>query len=269
MHDYALRDEALAAAGLAPDIVAGAAFFDLDRTLLRRSSALALAGSFRERGLISRRQLAKAALWQLLFALRGASHEAVRRGAEDGLIVLRGSTPEEHAVARRRGARAGAAAARLRRAAAAHRAAQEARRAGVHRLRDAAGDRPGDRGRPRLRRRARHASARCATACTRAARCVRCMRRTRRRRHPGAGGSGGLRPRRVAPRTPTVTRIFRSSRRSGIPSSSIRTGSCGGSRRRAAGRCSSSARARTRMRGGACRRRCCCCRSRWVSSSAQ
>ena len=75
--------------------MAAAAFFDLDRTLLRRSSALALAGSFRERGLISRRQLAHAALWQLLFALRGASHEAVRRGAEDGLIVLRGSTPEE------------------------------------------------------------------------------------------------------------------------------------------------------------------------------
>ncbi|HET8894316.1 MAG TPA: HAD-IB family hydrolase [Gaiellaceae bacterium] len=72
-----------------------AAFFDLDRTLLRRSSALALAGSFRERGLISRRQLAKAAAWQLLFAVRGASHEAVRRAAEEGLVVLRGSTPDE------------------------------------------------------------------------------------------------------------------------------------------------------------------------------
>jgi HAD superfamily hydrolase (TIGR01490 family) len=75
--------------------VAAAAFFDLDRTLLRRSSALALAGSFRERGLISRRQLAKAAAWQLLFVLRGASHEAVRRAAEDGLVLLRGFTPEE------------------------------------------------------------------------------------------------------------------------------------------------------------------------------
>ena len=74
--------------------MAGAAFFDLDRTLLRRSSALALAGSFRERGLISRRQLAKAAGWQLLFVLRGASHEAVRRAAEDGLVILRGFTPE-------------------------------------------------------------------------------------------------------------------------------------------------------------------------------
>jgi len=75
--------------------VSAAAFFDLDRTLLRRSSALALAGSFRERGLISRRQLAKAAAWQLLFVLRGASHKAVRSAAEDGLVVLRGFTPDE------------------------------------------------------------------------------------------------------------------------------------------------------------------------------
>jgi HAD superfamily hydrolase (TIGR01490 family) len=75
--------------------VPSAAFFDLDRTLLRRSSALALAGSFRERGLISRTQLAKAAAWQLLFVLRGASHEAVRRAAEDGLVVLRGFTPDQ------------------------------------------------------------------------------------------------------------------------------------------------------------------------------
>ncbi len=75
--------------------MAAAAFFDLDRTLLRRSSALALAGSFRDRGLISRSQLAKAAAWQLLFVLYGASHETVRRAAEDGLMVLRGSTPDE------------------------------------------------------------------------------------------------------------------------------------------------------------------------------
>jgi HAD superfamily hydrolase (TIGR01490 family) len=81
--------------------VSGAAFFDLDRTLIRRSSALALAGAFRDRGLISRRQLASAALWQLLFAARGADAEAVRRAAEDGLAVLRGFRPEEmrHLVA--------------------------------------------------------------------------------------------------------------------------------------------------------------------------
>lgn len=73
----------------------GAAFFDLDRTLLRRSSALALAGPFRRRGLISRRALMRAVLWQALFVARGASGEAVRKAAEEGLVVLRGMTPAE------------------------------------------------------------------------------------------------------------------------------------------------------------------------------
>lgn len=72
-----------------------AAFFDLDRTLLRRSSALALAPAFRRRGIISRRMMVEAAGWQVLFMLRGASHEAVRRAAVDGLLLLRGHTPEE------------------------------------------------------------------------------------------------------------------------------------------------------------------------------
>jgi HAD superfamily hydrolase (TIGR01490 family) len=45
--------------------------------------------------MISRTQLVKAALWQVLFVLRGASHEMVRRAAEDGLLLLRGMTPEE------------------------------------------------------------------------------------------------------------------------------------------------------------------------------
>ena len=72
-----------------------AAFFDLDRTILRRSSTLALAGSFREYGVIGRAAMAKAALWQLLFVARGASAEAVRRAAEDGLMLLRGFTPRE------------------------------------------------------------------------------------------------------------------------------------------------------------------------------
>ena len=67
-----------------------AAFFDLDRTLLRRSSALALASSFRRHGVIGRGQLAKAAAWQLLFAARGAGAETVRKAAEDGLMILRG-----------------------------------------------------------------------------------------------------------------------------------------------------------------------------------
>lgn len=75
--------------------MASAAFFDLDRTLIRRSSALALAPSFRRRGLITRTHLAKAALWQLLFILRGASAETVRAAAEDGMRFLKGFSVEE------------------------------------------------------------------------------------------------------------------------------------------------------------------------------
>jgi HAD superfamily hydrolase (TIGR01490 family) len=75
--------------------VSAAAFFDLDKTLLRRSSALALAPSFHERGLISRGQVARAAVLQVLFVARGASPDAVRRLAEGGLRVLRGMRPEE------------------------------------------------------------------------------------------------------------------------------------------------------------------------------
>jgi HAD superfamily hydrolase (TIGR01490 family) len=75
--------------------VPAAAFFDLDRTLIRRSSALALAGSFRERGMISRRQVAHAAYWQLLFVARGANEEGIRHVAERGLRILEGHRPED------------------------------------------------------------------------------------------------------------------------------------------------------------------------------
>jgi HAD superfamily hydrolase (TIGR01490 family) len=75
--------------------VTAAAFFDLDRTLIRRSSVLALAPSFQQRGLINRRDLAKSALWQLLFVLRGASAERVRSASEEGMTVLRGFSVEE------------------------------------------------------------------------------------------------------------------------------------------------------------------------------
>jgi HAD superfamily hydrolase (TIGR01490 family) len=72
-----------------------AAFFDLDRTLIRRSGALALAPSFRRHGVIGRGQLAKAAAWQLLFAARGAGAETVRKAAEDGLMILKGFRVDE------------------------------------------------------------------------------------------------------------------------------------------------------------------------------
>jgi HAD superfamily hydrolase (TIGR01490 family) len=70
-----------------------AAFFDLDKTLLRRSSTLALAPAFRRHGVITRTQVAKAAFWQLLFVARGTSRERVRAAAEEGLMLLRGFSP--------------------------------------------------------------------------------------------------------------------------------------------------------------------------------
>ena len=132
-----------------------AAFFDLDRTLLRRSSALALAGSFREHGVIGRGQLAKAAAWQLLFAARGASAETVRKAAEDGLMILKGFRVDDL-----RNLVATAMEPVLKplvyqEPLAARRAAPRARRARLHRLGDAAGDRRGARARARLRRRDR------------------------------------------------------------------------------------------------------------------
>jgi len=75
--------------------VPAAAFFDLDRTLLSRSSSLALAGSFRRRGLIRRRQLVKAAIAQLLFVRFGADESTVRRTAERGMEVLDGVPVED------------------------------------------------------------------------------------------------------------------------------------------------------------------------------
>jgi HAD superfamily hydrolase (TIGR01490 family) len=75
--------------------VTAAAFFDLDRTLLRGSSGAALAGTFRRHGLIGRRQLLHAALWQLRFAAVGADGAAVRAAAERGVAILRGFPVEE------------------------------------------------------------------------------------------------------------------------------------------------------------------------------
>jgi HAD superfamily hydrolase (TIGR01490 family) len=68
----------------------GAAFFDLDRTLISRATPLALASSFRRRRLVRRRDLVRAALWQLIFLIRGVGEREMRRAAEDGMRLLRG-----------------------------------------------------------------------------------------------------------------------------------------------------------------------------------
>ena len=66
----------------------GAAFFDLDRTLLSRSSSLALAGTFRRRGLIGRRQQLKAVVAQFLFTHFGAGQSRVGQTAESAMAIL-------------------------------------------------------------------------------------------------------------------------------------------------------------------------------------
>lgn len=69
--------------------MAGAAFFDLDRTLISRSSSLALAGPFRRRGMIGRTQVLKAAVAQLVFARFGAGQGRVGQTADSAMAVLR------------------------------------------------------------------------------------------------------------------------------------------------------------------------------------
>ena len=74
-------------------MASAAAFFDLDRTLLAGSSALALAGEFHRRGLLSRRELVQAAAWQLVFTRYGASPAQAQLMTRRGLERLRGLRP--------------------------------------------------------------------------------------------------------------------------------------------------------------------------------
>jgi HAD superfamily hydrolase (TIGR01490 family) len=70
--------------------MAGAAFFDLDRTLISRSSSLSLAPAFHSRGLLPRGDRLKAALAQLVFMRYGAGTARVGQTAESGMAVLKG-----------------------------------------------------------------------------------------------------------------------------------------------------------------------------------
>jgi HAD superfamily hydrolase (TIGR01490 family) len=70
--------------------VPGAAFFDLDRTLISRSSSLSLAPAFHRRGLLRRRDRTKAMLAQLVFVRYGAGTSRVGQTAEAGMAFLRG-----------------------------------------------------------------------------------------------------------------------------------------------------------------------------------
>jgi HAD superfamily hydrolase (TIGR01490 family) len=67
-----------------------AAFFDLDKTIISRSSTLAFAPSFYRHGLISRMQAVRGAVAQLTFRLGGADHRQMERIKEQITRVCRG-----------------------------------------------------------------------------------------------------------------------------------------------------------------------------------
>jgi HAD superfamily hydrolase (TIGR01490 family) len=69
---------------------AGAAFFDLDRTLMAGSSGLPFARAAHRAGMISRRQMARWGVEQVRFRLRGASEEASALVLAEVREVLRG-----------------------------------------------------------------------------------------------------------------------------------------------------------------------------------
>ena len=56
-----------------------AAFFDLDKTIIARSSALAFTTPFAKAGLLTKRSLLRGLLAQILFTLGGADHERTER----------------------------------------------------------------------------------------------------------------------------------------------------------------------------------------------
>ena len=56
-----------------------AAFFDLDKTIIAKSSVLAFGRSFYQGGLINRRAVLRSAYAQFVFALAGADHDQIER----------------------------------------------------------------------------------------------------------------------------------------------------------------------------------------------
>ena len=62
-----------------PAVVRSAAFFDLDKTVIAKSSALAFGRPFYRDGLITRRDMVKSAYAQLMFRLGGADEQQMAR----------------------------------------------------------------------------------------------------------------------------------------------------------------------------------------------
>jgi HAD superfamily hydrolase (TIGR01490 family) len=73
---------------------AAAAFFDLDKTTISRSSTLAFVPSFYRHGLINRAQAARGALAQIVFRVGGADHDQMQRIKDQVSRLCRGWSVE-------------------------------------------------------------------------------------------------------------------------------------------------------------------------------
>src|SRR6266498_4832421 len=67
-----------------------AAFFDLDKTIISRSSSLALSRPMYRAGMVTRGQLVRGAYAQLVYALLGADEKKMDRLKEGMLALTRG-----------------------------------------------------------------------------------------------------------------------------------------------------------------------------------
>jgi len=64
---------------VAPNAVRSAAFFDLDKTIIAKSSVLAFGRPFYQNGLLNRRAVLRSAYAQFVFALAGADEDQIER----------------------------------------------------------------------------------------------------------------------------------------------------------------------------------------------
>jgi HAD superfamily hydrolase (TIGR01490 family) len=67
-----------------------AAFFDLDKTIIAKSSMLAYSKTFRSHGLLNRRTLAKAAYAQVIFQVLGADESKMEKMRQVALDITKG-----------------------------------------------------------------------------------------------------------------------------------------------------------------------------------
>lgn len=76
-------------------MVASAAFFDLDKTIIAKSSALAFGRPFYRDGLITRRDMVKSAYAQLMFRIGGADEQQMARIRDHVAQLCRGWRVEQ------------------------------------------------------------------------------------------------------------------------------------------------------------------------------